>query len=403
MTVVINGTTGVSGVAGSASTPALIGSDADSGYYINSANEPNASVNGTAVWNAASTFGFKNRIINGAMVIDQRNAGASVTPADAAYTLDRWRFSTSQASKFTVQQSTTAPAGFKNSMLITVASAVSPSAGDAFGIFQPIEGLNFFDMSFGSASAQTISISFWARSSLTGTFSGMLFNSAANRTYCFTYTINSANTFEYKTVTVAGDTTGTWLTDNGSGLSLYFDLGSGSNAAGTAGVWSSSVVRRTSGSVQLVATAGATLYITGVQLEKGSTATSFDFRSYGTELILCQRYYERFTGISSGPYRTGYGYNTAIYMSLPFQVTKRTTGGTFSSSASGTTLLSAYGNGSSSGFLGGLMTGSITFNTPELTTMTMYQNLTASTYSPYGTAILWTLNNNQWVDYSAEL
>lgn len=234
---------------------------------------------------------FKNRIINGAMTIDQRNAGASMTPADAAYTLDRWRFSTSQASKFTVQQSTTAPAGFRNSMLITVASAVTPSAGDAFGIFQPIEGFNFADMAFGSASAQTISISFWARSSLTGTFSGMLFNSAANRVYCFTYTINSANTFEYKTVTVAGDTTGTWLTDNGVGLSLYFDLGSGSNHAGTAGVWGSSVVRRTSGSVQLVATAGATLYITGVQLEKGSTATSFDYRPYGTELALCQRYY----------------------------------------------------------------------------------------------------------------
>lgn len=255
--------------------------------------------------------GMKNRIINGAMMIDQRNAGASVTPADAAYTLDRWRFSTSQASKFTVQQSTTAPAGFRNSMLITVASAVSPSAGDAFGIFQPIEGFNFADMAFGSASAQTISISFWARSSLTGTFSGMLFNSAANRVYCFTYTINSANTFEYKTVTVTGDTTGTWLTDNGSGLSLYFDLGSGSNAAGTANVWSSSVVRRTSGSVQLVATAGATLYITGVQLEKGSTATSFDFRSYGQELALCQRYY--WNMVSTGaPYMPFGGVGAAL-------------------------------------------------------------------------------------------
>ena len=126
MTVIINGTTGVSGVAGSASTPALIGSDADSGYYINSANEPNASVNGTAVWNAASTFGFKNRIINGAMVIDQRNAGASVTPTDNQYTIDRWAARLTQTSKFTVQQdagSVGAPSGFIDYLGVTSSSA----------------------------------------------------------------------------------------------------------------------------------------------------------------------------------------------------------------------------------------------------------------------------------------
>ena len=337
--------------------------------------------------------GMKNRIINGAMVIDQRNAGASVTPADAAYTLDRCRFSTSQASKFTVQQSTTAPAGFKNSMLITVASAVSPSAGDAFGIFQPIEGFNFADMAFGSASAQTISISFWARSSLTGTFSGMLFNSAANRVYCFTYTINSANTFEYKTVTVTGDTTGTWLTDNGVGLSLYFDLGSGSNAAGTAGVWSSSVVRRTSGSVQLVATAGATLYITGVQLEKGSTATSFDYRPYGTELALCQRYYWRNSAVGNysplGFFGTA-GVTTGVlgYPALP--VVMRTTPTVNSSNARLADGNAGLSFSSITVTFGGVLTPELTFNVTG-----------ANQYRPYYLQA----NNNAsaWIDFSAEL
>jgi hypothetical protein len=236
-------------------------------------------------------YGFKNRIINGAMVIDQRNAGASVTPTNGSYTLDRFWYNATQASKATVQQSSIAPAGFVNSLLVTSSSAYSITSGDVFGIVQRIEGNNVADLGFGTASASTVTVSFWVRSSLTGTFGGSLYNSAADRCYPFSYTINSADTWEQKTVTVAGDTTGTWLTNNGTGLTLYFCLGTGSTYGGTANAWTGSTKLGVTGQTSLVGTSGATFYITGVQLEKGSTATSFDYRPYGTELQLAQRYY----------------------------------------------------------------------------------------------------------------
>jgi len=238
-------------------------------------------------------YGFKNRIINGAMVIDQRNAGASVTPTSGQYTIDRWQAGLTQASKFSVQQSSTAPAGFTKSLLVTSLSAYSVLSTDAFNIQQMIEGFNVADLGWGTASASTVTLSFWVRSSLTGTFGGVLENSAYARSYPFTYTINSANTFEQKTVTIAGDTTGTWNTDNTGGINVRFGLGVGATYNGTAGAWAAANYASATGATSVVGTNGATFYITGVQLEKGSTATSFDYRSYGTELALCQRYFEK--------------------------------------------------------------------------------------------------------------
>ena len=239
-------------------------------------------------------YGFKNRIINGAMVIDQRNVGSSVTPTDGLYTLDRWQFGVSQASKLTVQQSSTAPTGFSNSLLVTSSSSYSIVSADYFYFRQYIEGFNFADFMFGTANAQTLTLSFWVRSSLTGTFGGSLINSAGNRSYPFTYTINAANTFEQKTVTVTGDTSGTWVgATNGAGISVNFGLGVGSTYSGTAGAWASALYLGATGATSVVGTNGATWYVTGVQLEKGSTATSFDVRDYGRELMLCQRYYYR--------------------------------------------------------------------------------------------------------------
>ena len=240
--------------------------------------------------------GFKNRIINGAMVIDQRNAGASITPTTGQFITDRWKYGASQTSKFTSQQSTTAPTGFINSLLFTSSSAYSVLAGDYFAFNTPIEGLNVSDLAWGTASAATITVSFWVRSSLTGTFAGVAKNSASSRSYPFTYTISSANTFEQKSVTIAGDTTGTWLTTNGIGIQLLFSLGTGSTYSGTAGAWVGSDIWGVTGATSVVGTNGATFYITGVQLEKGSTATSFDYRPYGTELGLCQRYYQQWGG-----------------------------------------------------------------------------------------------------------
>jgi hypothetical protein len=238
------------------------------------------------------SFGMRNRIINGAMVIDQRNAGASVTPTDGTFTLDRWKAKLTQASKFTVQQSSTATTGFINSLLVTSSSAYSVGASDRFDIVQGIEGLNVADLGWGASGASTVTLSFWVRSSLTGTFGGALGNSAGDRSYPFSYTISAANTFEQKTITIAGDTTGTWLKTNGAGIYLYISLGAGSTYSGTAGAWNSSFNTSATGATSVVGTNGATFYITGVQLETGSKATSFDYRHYGTELILCQRYYD---------------------------------------------------------------------------------------------------------------
>jgi hypothetical protein len=245
----------------------------------------------------AQYYGFKNRIINGGMVIDQRNAGASVTPTASAYTVDRWQYQTNVASKMSVQRnagSVTTPVGFSNYLGLTTVSAYTAAAGELFEFTQKVEGFNFSDLAWGTASAATVTLSFWVRSSLTGTHSGSFTNEAGSRSYPFTFTISSANTWEYKTITVAGDTTGTWVgATNGAGVLLYFDMGSGSTFRGTAGAWSDGNFVGATGAVNVVGTNGATFYITGVQLEKGSVATSFDYRPYGTELALCQRYYFR--------------------------------------------------------------------------------------------------------------
>ena len=263
---------------------------------------------------------MKNRIINGAMVIDQRNAGASVTPtANGTYTLDRWQMGLSNASKYSVQQSSTAPTGFSNSLLVTSLATTVLSAVDFYSVLQAIEGFNTSDLEFGTANAKTVTVSFWVRSSLTGTFGGFLQNSASNRSYPFSYTISVANTFEYKTVTIAGDTSGTWIgATNGVGLFVGFSLGMGTDRISTANSWQTGNYRSVTGETSVVGTNGATFYITGVQLEVGSTATSFDYRSIGTELALCQRYYE--TGITGAGTRSGDNYG--VYAGV-FKVTKR--------------------------------------------------------------------------------
>jgi hypothetical protein len=246
---------------------------------------------------AASGFGFKNRCINGSMMIDQRNAGASVTAplSNSTFSVDRWNVPCSQASKFTIQQnagSVTPPIGFSSYVGVTSSSAYSLVSSDYFLLRQAIEGLNCADLAWGTANAQTVTLSFWVRSSLTGTFGGSIQNNNVSRSYPFSFTISAVNTWEQKSITIAGDTSGTWLTTNDVGIRVTFGLGVASNLSGTAGAWASANYFAPTGATSVVGTNGATFYITGVQLEKGSTATSFDYRPYGTELALCQRYFE---------------------------------------------------------------------------------------------------------------
>ena len=294
---------------------------------ITDANDGNTTTINGVTPNSANVVG-KNKIINGNMMIDQRNAGASLTPAEGAYTVDRWEAKQTTASKFSVQQSTSSPpVGFTNYVRCTSLSAFSVGSSDQFGLRQIIEGLNHSDLNWGSADAKTITISFWVRSSLTGTFGCSLYNYAGDRSYPFTYAISSANTWEKKTVTIAGDTSGTWPTTSTAGIVLFFSLGSGSSVSGTAGAWSGSFLASATGATSVVATSGATLDFTGVQLEVGESATEFEHRPYTTELQLCQRYYQTLIdGFGSGTTFTGRGdggSGTGAFFTVPLSVGMR--------------------------------------------------------------------------------
>ena len=282
------------------------------------------------VFSPASSI-MRNRIINGGMVIDQRNAGASVTANDDTYAVDRFKTAASQSSKLTAQQnagSVTPPAGFSKYLGYTSSSAYSITTSDYFVCQQSIEGFNIADLAWGTASASPITLSFWVRSSLTGTFGGSLRNSDASRSYPFTYTISSANTWEQKSVAIAGDTSGTWSSTNTTGIALGFGLGVGSTLSGTAGAWAGTNYRSATGATSVVGTSGATFYITGVQLEAGTVASQFEYRQYGTELALCQRYFYKTnpSDLTRSGGMAGNAYNTTgavVCMSLP--VTMRAT------------------------------------------------------------------------------
>ena len=231
------------------------------------------------------------------MVIDQRNAGASVTPTATTYTLDRFYASINVASKFSVQQnagSVTLPAGYINYLGVTSLAATTVGSTDYYQIRHSIEGLNIADLAWGTASAKTVTLSFLVYSSLTGTFSVSLFNSAENRFYPSSYTISSANTWTQISITVPGDTTGTWLTTNGKGITVNFGLGLGSTyTTSSANAWTATSGYGVSSAVNVVGTNGATWYVTGVQLEVGSSATGFEVVDYTTQLVMCQRYFEK--------------------------------------------------------------------------------------------------------------
>jgi hypothetical protein len=248
---------------------------------------------------AASGFGFKNRIINGAMMIDQRNAGNLLAGAVGnIYGVDRFNTGVfgSGTGRINVQRSTNAPTGFTNSLINTVGTAdAAPSTNYGYCVQHKIEGYNVSDLGFGAAGASPVTVTFWVKSSIAGSYVFTLQNEATDQAYSVSYSINASNVWEQKTITFVGSTTGTWPRDNTSGMVLNWGLGGGSVRVASlnswyapAGGWTPTAM---SGGVNWIGTSGATFQITGVQLEKGPTATSFDYRPYGFELSLCQRYY----------------------------------------------------------------------------------------------------------------
>jgi len=319
--------------------------------------------------NSSGFIGHRNRIINGAMVIDQRNAGASITPTDGSFMVDRFRFGISQTSKFTSQQnsgSVTPPAGFTNYLGLISSSAYTPVTGDYFFIGQRIEGYNVADLAWGTAAAVPVTLSFWVRSSLTGSFGGSL---QAGKSYTFSYTINVANTWEYKSITISGDTsTAMPSVTTGKGIELIICLGSGSGQQTAAGSWTAGGFVSPPSTVNVCATNGATFYITGVQLERGSTASSFEYRSIGVELNTCFRYF--FTSLNkqggssaSSSYQGWSGFTDSSYTHIctgfTFPVAMRAFPSITIFSGSGNGYADGYGRGQYGGGFVGVESGEI--------------------------------------------
>lgn len=295
----------------------------------------NASLTGSLAM--GSSF-LRNKIINGAMVIDQRAGGATVTPLHSTYALDRWKIA-NQIGTFTVARSTVVPNGtFTNSLLATVTTAGSAGANLWSGVWQPIEGFNVSDLGWGTAAAQPITVSFWVRSSLAGTYAFSINNAGFNLSYIAPYTVNAANTWEQKIVTIPGPTTGTWETGTGVGLNAFWGLNSSTTyGSSTTNSWfSNATVFLLSSQANWCGTVSNTFHLTGVQLEVGTVATPFERRQYGQELALCQRYtYVLRSNSAFSPYAVGHGVTTTnfrVMMQMP--VTMRSaptisTSGTF--------------------------------------------------------------------------
>ena len=278
-------------------------------------------------------MGFRNRIINGDMRIDQRNAGASVTnTTNNLFAVDRWftnlagEYNNNVISQQNLD-SLTPPANFKNYLGVKITTGTAAGASPFLSFRQQVEGYNIADAGYGTSSAQTLTCSFWARSNLVGTYAFTVRGGTPTRSYVTNFTINLADTWEFKTFVIPGDTdTGVvWESTIGAAFHVNIGLNSfqGVFSTSTLNQWhTGSFTGSTTQSNNFATTTGNAFYITGVQLEKGATATAFDYRDYGRELIMCQRYFQT---ITAAPGVGQHGSTTVADLSFTFRVDMRTT------------------------------------------------------------------------------
>ena len=247
---------------------------------------------GTCTANITNNLSNRNFLINGGCALDQRNGGSSVT---TGFAIDRTQIEGFDGGGTgTGQQVTDSPSGFTHSLKITVTGTdTSLASTDFYTLRQIVEGYNIAHLGFGASGGTSVTLSFFVKSSLTGNFSCSLGNGDNNRSYPIMYTINTADTWEKKTMTFPADTTGTWGTGNGRGILVRWSLGAGSGRLGTANQWNGSQAHGATGTTNLFATNAATFQITGLQLEAGSVATDFEHRSFAQEFALCQRYFQK--------------------------------------------------------------------------------------------------------------
>ena len=251
----------------------------------------------------------RSMLINGAFQIWQRGTSAITVSGDDDFTADRFKGWANGGGTFTVEQSTDVPNNeFEFSAKLTnTATDSSVAAGDDYRWATDIEGYNVSPLAYGSSDAKKATLSFWVKSSLAGTYCGAFYSTTASRHYIFEYTISSADTWEYKTITIDGDTTGSWNRTNGNGLRIYWGFGSGSDVQGTADAWAAGEKWETTNQAAWIGSASATFFITGIKLEIGQTATPFEHRSYGDELALCQRYFAVLQDTTAA-YAGGFGF-----------------------------------------------------------------------------------------------
>ena len=312
----------------------------------------------------------KNIIINGNMQIAQRATSTSSITNNGYHTVDRFQTFNDTMGTWTQSQSTTAPSGqgFATSLKMDCTTAdASPSAADRLGIRQRFEGYNIAELNYGTASAQTTTLSFWVRSNKTGTYIAELYGVTDNRQISKSYTISSADTWEKKTITFVGDTGGTYNNDNSNELIISWYLGAGSDyTSGTLSTtWGAKTdADRAVGQVNLADSTSNEWYITGVQLEANTTATPFENLQYGTQLELCQRYYQQYGSSSVTPIGAGVWFTTTQVLGLlTFPVIMRTAP---TITTTGTGWIKAYRDGSStatgSGFFDSIANHSARFN-----------------------------------------